>query len=235
MQRVHASGQNRVIINTPLPFDSLIRKPNSGVARELVLLLHGFAESGERLFQKLDAALTDDIREHALVMAPNALFPMPHKSESGYRVTFSWYFYEPGAAEYYIDMKPAVEFLKEGIRAQGAWTLPKRIIGFSQGGFLAPILASELLEVRQLIGLGCEYLVDEIPGRLPDSVPYRVDAVHGSADDQVNPVQARQSHQRLMDAGIKGSFCLLEGTTHRVDDRMRQAVNALLSTHARAV
>lgn len=229
MQRTSASGQNRVIVNTPLPFDSLIRKPNSGVARELVLLLHGFAESGERLFKKIEPSLTEELREHSLILAPNAPFPMPHKKESGYSVTFSWYFYEPGAAEYYIDMEPAISFICEGLRAHGAWDLPKRIIGFSQGGFLAPILAARLPAMRQLIGVGCEYLVDEIPGKLPASVPYRVDAVHGSRDESVDPAAARASHQKLMVSGVAGHFEMIEGATHRIDDPVRAAIrNALL-------
>lgn len=217
------------MVNTPLPFDSLIRKPNSGVARELVLLLHGFAESGERLFKKMVPALTEELLEHALILAPNAPFPMPHKTESGYRVTFSWYFYEPGAAEYYIDMRAACAFLEQGIQTHGAWDLPKRIIGFSQGGFLAPILAAGLPAMRQLIGVGCEYLVDEIPGKLPASVPYRVDAVHGSKDESVDPAAALASHQKLMASGVAGHFEMIEGATHRIDDPVRAAIrNALL-------
>ncbi len=229
MQRPSASGQNRVSVNTPLPFDCLIRKPNSGVARELILLLHGFAESGERLFRKLEPVLTEEILEHALILAPNAPFPMPHKKDSGYSVTFSWYFYEPGAAEYYIDMQAAIAFVCEGLRAHGAWDLPKRIIGFSQGGFLAPILATRLPAMKQLIGVGCEYLVDEIPGSLPQSVPYRVDAVHGSDDESVDPTAALNSHRRLLDSGVRGHFDRVEGASHKIDDLIRHSIrNALI-------
>lgn len=192
------------------------------------MLLHGFAESGERLFRKLEAALPEPILDHALVIAPNGPFPMPHKTESGYSVTFAWYFYDPGAGEYYIDMRPAIDFIKTGIRVHGAWDLPKRVIGFSQGGYLALLLAAELPAMKQLIGIGCEYLVDEIPGNPPANVPYRVDHVHGSADESVKAEEARLSHQRLIDAGVNGQLELIDGATHRIDHAIRVAVRTAL-------
>lgn len=232
MTPLSALGQNRVIVQTRIPFDSFIQRPASGEVRELILLLHGFAETGERMFRKIQQALPARLLEHALLIAPNALFPMPHKTETGYIATYSWYFYEPGADDYFIDTRSATEFLAEGIRAHGAWDLPKRLIGFSQGGFLAPIAATALPHVRHLVGIGCEYLVDEIPGVLPDSVPYRVDAVHGSRDKSVDPIRARQSHARLIAAGVAGSFVMVEGSGHRIDDPIRNAVRVALSSHA---
>lgn len=229
MAALPALGQNRVMVEISVPFDAFIRKPGAQAEpRELILLLHGYAETGERMFRKIEGALTRELLDQALVIAPNAPFPMPHKTESGYIATCSWYFYEPGASDYFIDMKPATEFLARGIRAHGAWDLPKRIIGFSQGGFLAPIAASALTHVRQFVGIGCEYLVDEIPGVLSHSVPYRVDAVHGALDEAVDPTRAAESHARLLAAGVIGSFENVAGSGHRIDDAIRAAVRAAL-------
>jgi predicted esterase len=207
--------------------DSAMESPQ-GDPRELILLLHGFAESGERILRKLLPAIPQAIREEAVILAPNGPFPMPVKTESGYIATFSWYFYDPTSGEYFIDMKPATEFLTRGLEALGFSELPKRIVGFSQGGFLAPIAAARWKNVRQLIGVGCEYLVDEIPGVLPRNVPYRVDAVHGSQDESVNPEAASDSHGHLMAAGINGSFSMIAGASHRIDDRIREAVRDAL-------
>ncbi len=218
----------RISTTLSLPMDALVEKP-AGEASELILLLHGFAESGERILRKLRPAIPEALRARSILIAPNGPFPMPVKTDAGYTATFSWYFYDPSTDEYFIDMKPAVQFLASGLEALGVAHLPKRIIGFSQGGFLAPIAAARLSEVRQFVGVGCEYLVDEIPGRLPNSVPYRVDAVHGSADESVNPENASDSHERLIATGVAGSFSMIGGATHRIDDRIRAAVTDALN------
>jgi len=226
--RAKTHGQNRVLISTPIPLDAAIVPPESGDApEELILLLHGFAESGERMLRKVLPAIPESLRARAVIVAPNALFPMPHKTDSGYIMTFSWYFYDPGSGEYYIDMKPAADFLVAGLKAHGVAHLPKRIIGFSQGGFLAPVAASALADVRQFVGLGCEYLVDEIPGG-PEAVRYRVDGIHGERDESVSVERARAAHARLISAGVSGSFTELPEVGHRIDDRMREALSRVL-------
>jgi predicted esterase len=229
--RAKSHGQNRILISTPIPMDAAIVRPASGEApQELILLLHGFAETGDRMLRKILPAIPESLRERAVIVAPNALFPMPHKTDSGYIMTFSWYFYDPGSSEYYIDMKPATEFLVAGLKAHGFSHLPKRIIGFSQGGFLAPIAAAALEDVRHFVGLGCEYLVDEIPDGA-GSVRYRVDAIHGEQDESVSAARARESHSRLISAGVPGSFTALPGVGHRIEDKMREALSRVLETH----
>jgi len=227
MDRIPAG---RVSATLSLPFDSFRVNPADGAApRELILLLHGFSESGERMLRKLAPAIPPELQGMAVTLAPNAPFLLPHKTDAGFVATFSWYFFEPGANDYYIDMEPSIDFLASGLQALGLAHLPKRIIGFSQGGFMAPIAASRLGNIRQFIGIGCEYLVDEIPGTLPHSVPYRVDAIHGAEDASVDPLKARDSHRRLTAAGVEGSFTMLEGVTHKIDDRVRAEVTRALS------
>jgi predicted esterase len=220
----------RIWVSAPLPFDAASIAPTDGEApRELILMLHGFAETRARMLKKLASAIPEELGRSALVLAPNAPFLMPHRTEQGYSATYSWYFYDPTTDEYAIDMRTSVEFLKQGLEARGLAHLPKRIIGFSQGGFLAPIAASGLENVRQFIGIGCEYLVDEIPVPIRESVPYRVDAVHGSLDESVGIDRALGSHRRLMDLGISGTFQRVEGSGHRIDDAIRAATCTLLA------
>lgn len=224
------SLNSRLWVNTRLPFDiSSLTPGNKEPPQEVILLLHGFAESGARILKKLAPALPERLLQKALVIAPNAPFLMPHRTEHGYSATYSWYFYDPTTDEYAIDMSPAVEFLKNGLMQLGIDELPKRIIGFSQGGFLAPIAATSMRHVQHFIGIGCETLVDEIPGAILQAVPYRVDGVHGTLDESVNLERARASHQRLIQHGVKGAFHAIDGSGHRIDDAIREAVKRLLS------
>ena len=220
----------RLWVSAPLPFDAASIAPADGAPpRELILMLHGYAETGARMLKKLAAALPGELQGSALTLAPNGPFLMPHRTEQGYAATYSWYFYDPGTDEYAVDMRTSVEFLRRALESLGLAELPTRIIGFSQGGFLSPIAAAGLGQVRQFIGIGCEYLVDEIPGPIPGSMPYRVDAVHGSLDEAVSLESARSSHRRLMELGVRGSFHCVDGSGHRIDDAIRSVVRQLLS------
>lgn len=202
--------------------------PFSVEPKEVLILLHGFAESGARILRKLEEGFPRSVEKQSVVWAPNAPFPAAHKKDDGYSLTFSWYFYDPQADEYFIDMQPAIEFIQRGLEKMGWSDLPKRVVGFSQGGYLGLVLCTHLKNVRQFVGVGCDFLVDEVPGRLPEAAPHRVDGVHGAGDDIVSPTQSRASHARLLQAGVEGKFELIEGSGHRIDERIRDAVGRAL-------
>ncbi|MBI3558607.1 MAG: hypothetical protein HY074_20250 [Deltaproteobacteria bacterium] len=218
--KFESENSGRLLVPSSLPFDFHVRRPLSGAPRELILLLHGFAESGKRILDKLEPLLPAD----AVVLAPNGPFPLPHKTDTGYVMTHSWYLYDPMAREYFIDMRLALEFLTAGIAQLKYEGLPKRIVGFSQGGYLAPFVAQTLSDVRQVVGIACEFLDEELTGALPA----RMDAVHGTADDVVAVADAKKSHAALVGRGVTGRFIEVEGAGHRIDGRMRNEVKELL-------
>lgn len=199
-------------------------------AQELILILHGYSLSGEIMMNKLEPLCP----ESSAVLAPNAPFPIPErKAAGGYRIGFSWYFYDPTTDEYYIDMKVALEFLEVMVQKLGLSHLPKRVIGFSQGGYLAPFAALQLGNVRQIVGIASEYLPQEIDEVLRSSgrswkLPFRVDAVHGEQDDVVSPVNARKAHQEMLACGARGEFVGLEGEGHRLSPGVLKAVSEML-------
>jgi predicted esterase len=229
MKRNHANPPTRLQVPVSIPLDAEVRLPLSRKPKEVLILLHGFAESGARILRKLEAGFPGLLAEQTVIWSPNAPFPAAHKKEEGYSLTFSWYFYDPAADEYFIDMSPAIEFIQQGLEMLGWSDLPKRVVGFSQGGYLGLVLCGHLRNVRQFVGVGCDFLVDEFPGRLPESAPDRVDGVHGAQDDIVSPSQSRASHARLLQAGVEGKFELVEGSGHRIDDRIRDAVGRALA------
>ncbi len=209
----------RKLITSQMVFDYILR-PAQGVPRELILLLHGFNQSGQKIFNKLESFLP----RHSAILAPNGPFPIPFKTENGYKVGQSWYFYNPGTREYWIDMRVAVDFLDQGIRALGFESLPKVIIGFSQGGYLAPIAAHRMGKVRKIIGIGCEYLTDEFPGGLS----CQIDGIHGEVDDVVSMADAQTSHGRIKNLGLEGVFYILPGVGHRITSEVQEKLRTLL-------
>lgn len=188
----------------------------------LYLLLHGFGQTAWSLWKRLEPALP----AAAAVLSPNAPFPMPRRvpasggrkgpessDEGEWVVGFSWYFYNPDTDEYFIDMEIGVHFLQELVRKLGLESVPMTVIGFSQGGYLAPFLAQALSNVDHVVGIGCQFLVEELS--LP--VRFRLDAIHGERDERVSPELAKAYHKRLVEAGTRGEFVLVPEAGHGVN------------------
>jgi predicted esterase len=82
-------------------------------------------------------------------------------------------------------------------------------------------------KVDHVIGLGCEFLVDELTYPLM----CRMDAIHGAKDDVVSCENAKKAHQELIRRGVKGVFHELVDTGHRVDAPMQAVISELLKSH----
>lgn len=199
-------------------------KDAENVARRVILLLHGYEQDGAGLLKRCAAALPAD----ALAVAPDGLFPLPRKVERRYRVGFSWYFYDPYQDEYFVDPAPGVAFLRAVLERINPQRLPVTVVGFSQGGYLAPFLAQVQSEIDQVIGMGCQFLEDEFDVRALAARGCRMDAIHGARDEVVAPEAAKRSHQALKRAGVPGEFRLLEATGHKIDEAMRERLAELL-------
>jgi predicted esterase len=99
-----------------------------------------------------------------------------------------------------------------------------RIIGFSQGGYLAPFIAHQLAQVHQVIGIGCEYLTEEFP----KGISFRIDGIQAE-DDEITPLEtARKSHSNLKKLGIQGEFYTFPRAGHKIDDTISSKVKELI-------
>jgi predicted esterase len=211
----------RFYVDAPLPIDYVEKEPSGREAKELILLLHGYLQNGQTLIRSLgDACL-----EEARVLAPNGPFPIPRKTEGGFKVGYSWYFYDPVQDEYLVDMRTSIKFLCSAVEALGFMNMPKRIIGFSQGGYLAPFVGHAMKNVKQVIGIGSSYLVDELPGPLP----FRWDGIHGGQDEVVGCEGARRAHSKLASMGIAGDFHVLNEIGHELNEEVATKLKAVLS------
>jgi predicted esterase len=213
-----APAAARITFSSRTLFDYHLRSDSS--PKRLFLLLHGYTETGKKIFNKIASVLPKD----AAILAPNGPYPMPFKTPQGYKVGCSWYFYDPASTEYFIDMSVAVDFLENGLKQLGLLSIPKTIIGFSQGGYLAPIAGQKLGRVEQVIGIGCEYLTEEFP----PGIQFPIDAIHGGKDEIVSPESAQVSHARLKEAGISGTFHLLPETPHAIDSAVLALIPKLI-------
>jgi predicted esterase len=102
--------------------------------------------------------------------------------------------------------------LTQGIEKLGFGGLPLRVIGFSQGGYLAPLVAMKVPSARQVIAVAARFVDEEIEG-----VPsFRYDNVHGLKDEVVNPAGARKYHGKLLARGGRGEVFEDPESGHRL-------------------
>ncbi len=221
MSRDRFSTQKRLWVSSKINFDTHMIIPEN--PQQLILLLHGFAQTGEVILKSLLPALPSN----AIILAPNGPFPMPYRKDGGWRATFAWYFYDPATDFYLVEMQTAVESLQQAIQQLGFDSYPKRWIGFSQGGYLAPFAAQAIEGSHHIIGIGCEYLADELSPEASNRL--RIDGIHGARDETIPLADAQSSHQKLLSIGFHGKLKILSEASHQIDDVVRNEVENLLT------
>jgi predicted esterase len=194
-----------------------IDRPNP---TRLFLLLHGFSQRGESLLKKLSPILPAD----SVILSPNAPFPAPFKTDAGYLEAYAWYFYLAKENRFVIPPAPAIKALKNLITKLGYQKLPVTIIGFSQGGYLAPVIAKEM-PVEHIIAVSADYLARYYS----KNDKFKLDAIHG-AKDEISPLaESKRNLEALKkDFGIDAHFHELPNTRHEVDQEAIKVIAKLL-------
>lgn len=174
--------------------------------KRIIVLLHGYLLDGEFMLKKLESSLPKD----ALIISPNGPFLVPQKKGEEYFDKYSWYFFDPIKKSFYINYEPAALFLKNLIEKLNPNNLPVTIIGYSQGGFLAPKVAEVTPNVDSVLGLACIFRNERF--KIKENIKYS--QIHGEAD-LVVPLDQALAEWDLMEQ--KHDFTILKDTGHRID------------------
>lgn len=180
--------------------------------KEIFLLLHGLGERGKRIFRKLSPILPAD----SIVIAPNGPFPLERKREGRIDYGHSWYFYDKLEQRYFINQDLAKFWLRDLISLENPNKLPVNIIGFSQGGYLAPLVGREIKETKLIMGLACEFrttLIHEQP-------PFKLIAIHGEKDEVITLQSALTEKNLLQQKGINFDLITVKNTAHEISSEM---------------
>jgi predicted esterase len=213
-------------LNIALPVSYWLRP---GSNSELILLLHGYQDKGERLYRNLQKILPVD----STILAPNGIFPLPYKKENQdetaiprLKLAYGWYFYDSFEKTYHINQAPACQMLQQLVQELFPTPFTKlTIIGFSQGGYLAPFAAASLPQTSKVIIINGEIKVDLLPQK---NFSFPIYAIHGKKDELVDPENCRRSFERFLANGNKGEYFLLENSNHFIDEPIRERLLALL-------
>lgn len=195
--------------------------------REVILLLHGLGERGKRIFRKLTPYLPDD----ALIIAPNAPFPLPRQKEGRISYGHSWYFYDKFEKTYFLNQDLAKHWLRDLLALENPQKLPVKIIGFSQGGYLAPLVGEMVKETKLVIGLSCEFRTTLIKEKLP----FPLYAVQGGKDEIVTLSGAKKEAEALKETlGLEVQFRELPEVGHEINSSVGKTVQAILEEHGKS-
>ena len=206
-------------LEVELPIEYYVQTPASP-PKEAILLLHGYGQGAEKFLNLFEPGFL----EGSLLIAANGPFMVPEKRGDTYRMGHSWYFYDSASDEYIISMKPAVEMWTKIVHELSIQSMPKRIIGYSQGGYLASFVAKGLTHVSQVLGISSQFL----DGELEFPLPFRMDAVHGDQDEICSYQKAKHSHEKLVKTGVIGEFVTITKGAHRMSVEALHEVKRLI-------
>ena len=145
---------------------------------KVYLALHGVMEKGSKMLRRISDVLPKD----ALILAPDGPFPIPIKNENGYNVCYAWYFYDNIKNIYLIDYEYSANLLHNLLVELQLDKKDLIIIGYSQGGYLAPFVAQKCSQAKYIIGLACVLKEDLFASKL--TIPFSL--VHSKTDKMVS-------------------------------------------------
>lgn len=194
--------------------------------QHLAIFLHGYADHGGSFLRRLFPKGWPTELDNVALLAPNGLFPVPVKTEEGWREAYSWYFFDEAKMRMLISPDFAVIGIKTLLEKYGLEDTPKTIIGFSQGGFLAPYLAKHLQHVSEIIAVGSGFRPDYYD--VLSAKQIRLTAIHGDQDEVFQVSAAEKAHRKILDLGFEGEFLTIPGVRHIATPEIGEAISKRL-------
>lgn len=191
-------------------------------AKEVWLLLHGYSESAQHIVKRLSPIIPSNVN----VLAPNGPFPLPKKTQSTTKLGFAWYFYDNTNDHYFIDFTISCEIIENLLKELNLHELPLRIIGYSQGGYLAPFAGLHLKKTFHALGINSSTRVDFIN---EEGLNFCFDQVHGAEDEFVDIQLAKQRFDKLAEKGNPGCFEIVENQSHYLSKDYLNPINSLIT------
>lgn len=201
----------RINIYAPYPVDyQYIINPK---ANKLGIILHGYAQNSQEIKESLKELVLDESYNWFI---PNGIFPMPKQLNKEVKYRFAWYFYDSIKEKYFIDFSYPTNVLQNFLKKVNTDNLPITIIGYSQGGYLAPFLAQATPEVKKVISINANYRHD----MLLDDFNFEFYAVHAVNDDVVNYEKSKTSFDVIKSKASHAQFISITDTKHLINDKI---------------
>lgn len=223
MKILQDSIEEKISLEGHYQLKTFIRRPES--PKCLILLLHGYNERGRRIFRRLLPYLPSE----ALILAPNGPFPLPRVKPEKLDFGYAWYFYNKFTRSYEVNQELALSLLKNLITLMNPKGLPVWIIGFSQGGYLAPLIGLEVSETKAVIGIGCEFrspLLKTIPH-------FPLLGIHGDMDEIIPLDHTLREIAALQERGINVKLKIIKNLQHEINSVVGQTIREIVEEYGK--
>src|SRR5690606_12318475 len=150
-------------------------------------------------------------------------FPSPAKTKEGFIEGYSWYFYDPKKDFYFITYEAASKVLKSAVQEYIAPDSEMIIIGYSQGGYLAPFAAQEFSQTKAIIMVAASAKIE----LLPPTLDFDIYTINGSLDSIVEFDKALPRVQEITKRAKKGEHFVIENG-HRLDPQYLKSVKSII-------
>lgn len=188
--------------------------------KRVFLLLHGYMLDGKYIFDKFK----DIIPQDCAIVAPNGPFMVPYKKREEYFQRFAWYFFDPNKKVYYIDFNPAADFIKNILLDLELLDKPITVIGYSQGGYLAPKLSECIPSIDTVIGVACCFRNK----RFLFKGNAKLHQIHSQEDLVVDYKSSKEEFDILRSRGNTGEFVTLLQGDHKLNDNYINEVKKII-------
>lgn len=192
-------------------FENKIGEPS-----RIYVLLHGYLLDGSYMMKEFSGLF----QEGAHIVSPNGPFLVPVKKGEEYFPKYAWYFFDPIKKSYYINYDPGAKYLSDILINLNPKKLPVTIIGYSQGGYLAPRVANFCPEVDQIISIASVFRPDRFDIR--SEVEYV--QINSESDLVVDFSEAVREGEIMKAQGADYKIELLQEPGHRITNVYKDTV-----------
>lgn len=206
-------------IDFKLSQDFIFEHKNS---ERVFILLHGFQLDAQfiyKFFSQIKELKNDSI------LAPNGPYLSPFKKRGEFYKGYAWYFFDSQKSQYLIPFDPAISYIKQLVKKLKIEDKKITLIGYSQGGYIAPAIAYELDNVDSVIGIACCFRNSKFS--IKNNINYI--QIHSKADLVVDYNNAFEEHVKLTDRGARTEWISLEDSGHKLDIDYLEELRKLLS------
>jgi predicted esterase len=222
--RIKMTHKKQYNVQTSLPI-TLITNDTENY-EEIILLLHGYSEDAQKIYDRLGQKL--DHKKY-LILAANGIFPLVDRfpletkaSDQKLLRGYAWYFYDQTNDHYLVDYDVPAKALGDLLNQINTKNLPVNIIGYSQGGYLAPFIANYHKSIKYILGINCSFRTD----LLPKENFYKLDGLQGNDDPIINVTLSKSRHNDFINNGNHGDYKIIENESHRLSPTLiNEAIN----------
>lgn len=214
MSEILLSHENYKHAHVPVTLSMSYLHFNSGSEKPLLIFFHGYSDSALSFLRRA----IPDLDSQFEILAPNGLFPVPVKTEMGWKRAFAWYFADYSKQDVLVPPEISAQAVENLVRQLHLVNRPKVLVGFSQGGFFLPFVLPHLKHVKKIFSVGAAYRLHDYP----ETLDITLDALHGKDDEIIAFDHAQQSFDELKSTrNPEGQFFGFAGLGHKMNDESR--------------